>query len=98
MAIGGVGVISVAANIIPADVARMCASFDSGDLKTAKRLHYNMLPLVKAMFVETNPIPVKTAMGMMKMIDPALRLPMCAMDPANEDRLRKELKAYGLIK
>ena len=97
MAIGGVGVISVVANIIPRDVADMCAAFEKGDIKKAQELHYKMLPLVKAMFLETNPIPVKTAMGLMKMIDPALRLPMCEMEPANHEKLIMELKAYKLI-
>lgn len=97
MSIGGAGVISVVANIIPRDVADMCAAFDKGDMNKAQELHYRMLPLVKAMFIETNPIPVKTAMGLMKMIDPALRLPMCEMEPANHEKLVKELKAYKLI-
>lgn len=97
MSIGGVGVISVVANIIPRDVAAMCAAYEALDIAKAQDLHYRMLPLVKSMFIETNPIPVKTAMGLMKMIDPGLRLPMCEMDPANRDRLVKELKAYGLI-
>jgi 4-hydroxy-tetrahydrodipicolinate synthase len=97
MSIGGVGVISVVANIIPADVARMCGAYASGDVETARQIHYRILRLVKSMFIETNPIPVKTAMGMMRMIDPSLRLPMCSMEPANEEKLRKELKAYGLI-
>ncbi len=97
MAIGGVGIISVVANIIPRDVADMCAAFDSGDIKKAQELHYKMLPLVKAMFIETNPIPVKTAMGLMKIIDPILRLPMCEMEQANHEKLVKELKAYKLI-
>ena len=97
MAIGGVGIISVVANIIPRDVAEMCAAFDKGEIARAQALHYKMLSLVKAMFIETNPIPVKTAMGLMKMIDPALRLPMCEMEPANKEKLVKELKAYKLI-
>ncbi len=97
MAIGGVGVISVVANIIPREVADMCAAFEKGDIAKAQELHYRMLPLVKAMFVETNPIPVKTSMGLMKMIDPALRLPMCEMEPANQEKLVRELKAYKLI-
>jgi len=66
LAIGGVGVISVVANIIPKDVASMCEAFEKGDVKKASGLHYKMLELVKAMFIETNPIPVKTAMGLMK--------------------------------
>jgi 4-hydroxy-tetrahydrodipicolinate synthase len=97
LSIGGVGIISVVANIIPRDVADMCAAFDKGDIKKAQDLHYKMLSLVKAMFVETNPIPVKTAMGLMKMIDPQLRLPMCEMMPENREKLVKALKEYKLI-
>jgi len=97
MSIGGIGVISVVANIIPRDVADMCAAFEKGEIKKAQELHYKMLPLVKAMFIETNPIPVKTAMGLMKMISSSLRLPMCEMEPSNQEKLVKELKAYKLI-
>lgn len=97
LAIGGVGVISVVANIIPRDVAEMCAAYRSGDRARAEALHYRMLPLVKAMFVETNPIPVKTAMGFMKMIDPSMRLPLCEMMPENEAKLRKALEEYNLL-
>ena len=97
MAIGGTGIISVVANIIPRDVADMCAAFEKGDIRRAQELHYRMLPLVKAMFIETNPIPVKTAMGLMKMCDPGLRLPMCEMEPANREKLVSELRAYKLI-
>lgn len=97
MSIGGVGVISVVANIAPRDVADLCAAFEKGEVAKAQELHYKLLNLVKAMFIETNPIPVKTAMGLMKMIDPALRLPMCEMQPENREKLMNELKAYKLI-
>lgn len=97
MSIGGVGVISVVANIIPKDVADMCANFEKGNSAKAKGLHYKMLNLVKAMFIETNPIPVKTAMGLMKMIDPSMRLPLCEMLPENREKLIKALKEYRLI-
>ena len=97
MSIGGVGVISVVANIIPRDVAGMCEAFLNGDVKKAKDLHYKMLGLVKAMFIETNPMPVKNAMGLMKMIDPELRLPLCDMLPENKEKLIKALKEYKLI-
>ncbi len=97
MSIGGVGIISVVANIIPRDVADMCAIFEKGDIEKAKGLHYKMLDLIKAMFVETNPIPVKTAMGLMKMIDPQMRLPLCEMLPENKEKLVKALKDYRLI-
>ncbi|MDP3790812.1 MAG: 4-hydroxy-tetrahydrodipicolinate synthase [Candidatus Omnitrophota bacterium] len=97
LSIGGVGIISVVANIIPRDIADMCAAFEKGDIKKAEQLHYKTLNLVKAMFIETNPIPVKTAMGLMKMIDPAMRLPLCEMLPENKEKLVKALKDYKLI-
>lgn len=97
LSLGGVGVISVVANIIPRHVASMVSAFEKGDIDGARDLHYKMLPLVKAMFMETNPIPVKTAMGLMGMCSPALRLPMCEMSPDNKKRLVGELKNYKLI-
>ena len=97
MAIGGVGIISVVANVIPRDVADMCAYFEKGDIGKAQDLHYKMLPLVKAMFIETNPIPVKTAMGLMKLCAPEMRLPLCEMLPENKEKLVKALKDYKLI-
>jgi 4-hydroxy-tetrahydrodipicolinate synthase len=97
MSIGGVGIISVVANIIPRDVADMCAAFEKGDIKKAQGLHYKMLNLIKMMFIETNPIPVKTSMGLMKMIDPQMRLPLCDMLPENKEKLVKALKDYKLI-
>ena len=98
LAIGGTGVISVAANLVPGDVAAMVEAFLSGRREDAVRRHDRLLPLVKALFVETNPIPVKTAMGMLGMIAPELRLPLCTMSEANEERLRQALVAYGLLK
>ncbi|MFH1645674.1 MAG: 4-hydroxy-tetrahydrodipicolinate synthase [Candidatus Omnitrophota bacterium] len=97
MAIGGCGVISVVANIVPKDSADMVSAFRKGDIEKARELHYKLSPLVDAMFIETNPIPVKTAMGMMGMIEPSLRLPMCEMLPENKAKLEKALKDYGLI-
>jgi len=98
LAIGGTGVISVVANIVPRDVRDMVARFKKGDINGARKIHYRLLPLIKAMFIETNPIPVKTAMTLMGMIDePGLRLPMCEMSESNLERLKKALKDYGLI-
>ena len=96
MAIGGTGVISVVANIVPKDVATMVADFQKGKIEKAQKMHYKLLPLVKAMFIETNPIPVKTAMGILGMCEPDLRLPMSSMLPENVDKLKKALKDYGL--
>jgi len=98
LSIGGIGVISVVANIVPADVAGLVAAFAKGDFKKAEELHYKLLPLIKAVFLETNPIPVKTAMGLLGMCDPGLRLPMCSMSEDNLGKLKKALKDYGLLK
>lgn len=98
LAIGGVGVISVAANIVPRDVAAMVEAYRKGRHDDALRLHERMLPLVKALFLETNPIPVKTAMGWLGMIQPELRLPLCEMSDANAERLRHALATYGLAR
>jgi len=97
LAIGGTGVISVVNNIVPKDVAEMVLKFKKGDMEGARKLHYKLLPLIKAVFLETNPIPVKTAMSLMGMIEPDLRLPMCPMGEANLEKLKKALKDYGLL-
>lgn len=97
MAIGGEGVISVVANIIPKDVKAMITAFNKGEIVEARRLHYKMLPLIKVMFIETNPIPVKTALGLMGMCEPSLRLPMCEMSVENLAKLEATLKDYKLI-
>ena len=78
------------------DVSNMVAKFKKGDIEGARKLHYKLLPLIKAIFIETNPIPVKTAMSLMGMIEPDLRLPMCPMSEANLEKLKKALKDYGI--
>ncbi|MBI3312457.1 MAG: 4-hydroxy-tetrahydrodipicolinate synthase [Candidatus Omnitrophica bacterium] len=99
LAIGGTGVISVAANLVPKETARLVAAFEKGRLAEAQKIHYDLLPLVKTLFIETNPIPVKTAMGLAGLIEnAALRLPMCPMAPANLTRLREVLRSYRLLK
>ncbi len=99
LSIGGTGVISVVANLVPDLVAKLVRSFEKGNLKEARRLHYHLLPLVKAMFLETNPIPVKTAMKLMRLIDDAtLRLPLCPMSDGNLEKLKTALRAYRLTK
>ena len=97
LSIGGTGIISVVANIVPQDVADLVSEFEKGNIKKAQEIHYKLLPLVKAMFMETNPIPLKTAMGLMGMCAPDLRLPMCSMLPENLEKLKKALKDYGLL-
>ena len=96
LSIGGTGVISVAANLVPADVQTMVRAFEQGRVEEAQRWHQKLQPLIKALFLETNPIPVKTAMGILGMIDPELRLPLCAMEGANLEKLTAALEAYGL--
>ncbi|MGA2192609.1 MAG: 4-hydroxy-tetrahydrodipicolinate synthase [Nitrospirota bacterium] len=97
LAVGGMGVISVSANCAPKDMAGLCDSFFAGDMDGARALHYKLQPLNQAMFYETNPIPVKTALGLMGKCSPELRLPLCPMSEANTDKLRAVLKKYGLI-
>ncbi|MFA5062683.1 MAG: 4-hydroxy-tetrahydrodipicolinate synthase [Candidatus Omnitrophota bacterium] len=97
LSIGGTGIISVAANIVPRDVADLVGAFEKGDIGRSRELHYKLLPLVKALFIETNPIPVKTALGLLGMCEPDLRLPMCEMLPENLEKLRKALRDYGLL-
>jgi len=97
LSIGGTGIISVVANIVPKDVANLVTEFEKGNVKKAQEIHYKLLPLVKAMFIETNPIPVKTALGLLGMCEPDLRLPMCAMSEDNLEKLKVALREYGLI-
>lgn len=98
LCVGGMGVISVVSNVAPADMAGMCSAFFKGDLETAKKLHYKQWPLTEAMFYETNPVPVKTAMKLLGMITGEVRQPLCPMSKANEDKLRQVMQKYGLIK
>ncbi len=96
MSIGGIGVISVWANLAPAKVHNMCESFFKGDLATANQLQREALPLIDALFCEVNPIPVKEALNLMgKNVGP-LRSPLCEMEPANKERLIQAMRTYGL--
>ena len=98
LSIGGIGIISVVANIVPRDVADLVEAFNKGDMQKAQMLHYKLLPLIKAVFLETNPIPVKTAMGLLGMCEPDLRLPMSPISADNLAKLKKALQDYGLLK
>jgi 4-hydroxy-tetrahydrodipicolinate synthase len=97
LALGGKGVISVVANIVPKDSADLIAAWEAGKVAEAKALFYKLFPLCQAMFFETNPIPVKTSLALMGKIQDEMRLPLCSMAPANLDRLKKALADYGLI-
>ncbi len=98
LAVGGKGVISVVSNVAPKDMAELYNAFEAGDLAKAQALHYKLLPLNQAMFFETNPVPAKTALALMGMISPELRLPLSPMLPKNVERLKTVLQDYGLIK
>ena len=97
LAIGGKGVISVISNVVPGDMAGMVDAFAAGDLEKARQLHYRMSPLIDALFIETNPIPVKAALAMMGKIAYELRLPLCKMAEKNAAVLKKVMQDYGLI-
>ena len=96
MSVGAKGVISVVANVVPADTAAMTDAFLGGDHEKASALHHQLFPLCKAMFIETNPIPVKTAMKLLGRLNGELRMPLCEMAAANVEKLRAALVKYGL--
>ena len=97
MAAGGNGVISVVANVVPGDVVTLCNAVARGDLEVARGLHLRLFPLVEALFCETNPIPVKAALGMLGCITPEVRLPLTPISEGGGRRLRRALADYGLI-
>jgi 4-hydroxy-tetrahydrodipicolinate synthase len=97
LCLGGVGGISVTANVAPADCAGMVDAFFAGKMQEALRFHYKLEPLHNAMFIETNPIPAKTSLALMGKIAEEFRLPLCPMADANKEKLKKALKDYGLI-
>ena len=97
MAVGGKGVITVTANIVPAEMARLVAAFTEGKIEEARRIHFKLSPLFAALFFETNPIPVKEALSLMGKIDPELRLPLCSMAQDTREKLVQVLKDASLI-
>jgi len=97
LSLGGKGVVSVVANIVPKDSADLVKAWEEGRVEEAQALFFKLLPLCQAMFYETNPIPVKTSLALMGKIKDEFRLPMCNLAPANLDRLKKALQDYGLI-
>lgn len=96
MALGAVGVISVASNIIPADVAKLCELCLSGDFKAASAEYFRLADFFDKLFIETNPIPVKTAMNIAGMKVGKFRLPLVDMDPANVEKLKVSMRGVGL--
>jgi 4-hydroxy-tetrahydrodipicolinate synthase len=96
LSIGGKGVISVIANLVPDKLAELIRLWANGDSVGAREAYYHLLPLCRAMFLETNPIPVKTALAMTGKLQEGFRLPMTSMAPANVEKLAKVLDGYGL--
>src|SRR5207237_7011901 len=94
MAVGAVGVVSVASNLVPSEVRALVRACESGDLKSAEKLHRKLLPLFKDLFIEPNPVPVKTALGWRGLMSGEVRLPLCEMTAATQTRLRKTLEAF----
>ncbi len=97
LALGGKGVISVLSNVAPKETHDICALFFDGDIEASRNLQIKAMPLIKALFSEVNPIPVKAAMNMMgkEVGDP--RLPLTVMEPAHQEVLRRELINFGIL-
>ena len=94
---GGVGAISVTANVLPDRVSALCSAWNALDIPTAKKIHLELLEINQTLFIETNPIPVKTALAMMGMMSEEFKLPLCPMGGANKKMLASVLKRYGCI-
>jgi 4-hydroxy-tetrahydrodipicolinate synthase len=97
MTLGGKGTISVSANVAPKDVSAMCKALLEGDIEEARKLHFKLEPLNKGMFIETNPISVKTALSLMGKIQEEMRLPLCQMSRENKEKLKNILINYQII-
>jgi 4-hydroxy-tetrahydrodipicolinate synthase len=94
MSVGAVGVVSVASNLFPAEICALVHAYQSGDAKSAENLHRKLFPLFKDLFIEPNPVPVKTALGWRGAMSGECRLPLCEMSEANQARLRKSLAEF----
>ena len=94
MSVGAVGVVSVASNLLPAEICDLVQAFMSGDSKRAERLHRKLYWLFKDLFIEPNPVPVKTALAWRGLMSAEVRLPLCEMTVANQERLRKTLDQF----
>jgi 4-hydroxy-tetrahydrodipicolinate synthase len=98
MAVGAQGVISVASNVIPREVARMVRAFAGGKLAEAQKLHAKFYPLFKDLFIETNPTPVKAALALMGLVAEEYRLPLVPMNAKHREVLRATMQACGVLK
>lgn len=97
MSIGGHGVISTTSNVAPTEMVALVQSFRSGNWEKARKIHYRLLPLIEAMFCETNPIPVKAAQSLRGLCSEEIRLPLLPISSVNKDRLQVALKEFGLL-
>ncbi|MFH1664927.1 MAG: 4-hydroxy-tetrahydrodipicolinate synthase [Candidatus Omnitrophota bacterium] len=97
MSVGAKGVVSVAANIIPDKIHDLVREYSDGHEAESRRIHYEITALCQVLFIETNPIPVKTALSMMGMVREEWRLPLCEMAPENRAKLRQVLEKYKLV-
>jgi 4-hydroxy-tetrahydrodipicolinate synthase len=97
LAIGGAGVISTTSNLVPAEMVELVRAFRAGDVERARAIHYRLLPLFDALFVETNPIPVKAALALRGILLEELRLPLTRLSPPNRERLQVAMKELGLL-
>lgn len=97
LAVGGVGVVSVASHVAGRDIRRMCEAFFAGQVHEATKLHHRMLPLFKALFCTTNPVPVKAALNMMGANVGSVRLPLVEANEKEKEIIRKALREYGLL-
>lgn len=97
MALGGTGVISVASNLAPERMSAFVRAMLAGDFAAARRMHYELLPLFRAIFIETNPIPIKAALALKGLIAERYRLPMCPLAPKNREKLSAVLKDLRLV-
>ena len=95
MSVGAAGVVSVASNLFPAEVCALVQAYEDGDVKSASNLHRKMFPLFKDLFIEPNPVPVKTALGWRGAMSGEVRLPLCEMTESNQARLRETLEAFA---
>ena len=98
MSVGAEGVISVASNIIPKEMVRLVQAIAEGRTAEAREIHAHFHPLFRDLFIETNPIPIKTALALAGRISGEFRLPLCEMNPANEAKLLATLRGLNLVK
>ncbi len=97
MSVGAKGVVSVAANVVPAKVHGLVQTFLDGKLAESRKIHYELVDIFKVLFIETNPLPVKTAMAMMGLLNEEWRMPLCEMTKENKVKLREVMRKYKLV-